>query len=247
MRATPLAGALLLVLSVPALAAAQDPDARLRISVNGGLAAAGRAFAQDFTVPKNAQEATISADVAQSAAPMFDISGWVRLAGRVGAGVAFSTVSRSSDASIAASIPHPFYFNQFRAISGTQSNVTSRERAVHLDAVVIAASTDRIELAVFAGATLFSVRQDLITDVAYIESYPYDTAEFRTAKTVRDSQSKVGYNVGTDVSWALSEHVGIGGLLRFSRADVTYAPSAGNVASAKVGGLQAGGGLRLRF
>jgi len=232
---------------VPAIAGAQGPEARIRIGISGGIQTSGNAVSQDFTVTKNVEPATISADIPLDQAPIFDIGGWVRLAGRVGAGVSFSRLSRSSDATINASIPHPFYFNQPRAISGTQPGLHGEENALHIDAVLLAAATDTLELTVFGGVTVFSAKQDLVADVTYTESYPFDTATFTNATVLRQSASKTGYNVGADISWMFSERVCVGGLFRFSRATVDYSVSSTNQPSVDLGGLQAAGGIRFRF
>jgi hypothetical protein len=247
MRATPLYFAIALALVTPVVAHAQDEDARVRIGVNGGVQLGGASVAQNFTLVKNVENGTVAVDIPPKTAPLFDVDAWVRLVGRVGVGVAFSSATRSDEAAITASVPHPFFYNQLRAINGTQSDIKGQERAVHIDLVVLAAATPQLELAVFGGATSFTVKQDLVTDIAYIEAYPYDTAEFRTAITTRASTSKLGYNAGADVTWSFSEHIGVGGLFRFSRASVTYDVASGDEASATLGGLQAGGGLRVRF
>jgi len=245
MRAT--IGFVVLAVLFPAIAGAQGLDSRVRVSVSFGIQTAGDSVSQNFTVTKNVEPATISAETPLDQAPMFDVGGWVRLTSRVGAGVAFSRISRSSDAAIQASIPHPFYFQQPRAISGTQPGLHESENAVHIDAVAIAAATDRIELTVFGGLTVFNATQDLVSDVTYTESYPYDTATFTGATLSRQSQSKSGYNLGADVTWMLSERVGLGGLFRFSRASADYSVSSTNQATADLGGVQAAGGIRLRF
>jgi hypothetical protein len=245
MRAT--IGFVVLAVLFPAIAGAQGLDSRVRVSVSFGIQTAGDSVSQNFTVTKNVEPAKISADIPLDQAPIFDIGGWVRLAGRVGAGVSFSRLSRSSDATINASIPHPFYFNQPRAISGTQPGLHEEENAVHIDAVALAAATDHLELTVFGGLTVFSAKQDLVADVTYTESYPYDTATFTNATVVRQSASKTGYNLGADVSWMFSERVGVGGLFRFSRATADYSVSSTNQVSVDLGGLQAAGGIRFRF
>jgi hypothetical protein len=60
----------------------------------------------------------------------------------------------------------------------------------------------------------------------------------------------VGYHVGGDVRYFFTTHVGVGGVVRFTAADVeltgTLFKPAGTT-TVKAGGLQAGGGLRLRF
>jgi hypothetical protein len=232
---------------VPAIAGAQGSDARVRIGVSGGIQTSGNTVSQNFTVTKNVEPATIAADIPLDQSAIFDVGGWVRLAGRVGAGVSFSRLSRSADATINASIPHPFYFNQPRAISGTQPGLHEEEGAVHIDAVALVAATDTLELTVFGGLSVFNAKQDLVTDVTYTESYPYDTATFTGATVSRQSVSKSGYNVGADVTWMFSERIGVGGLLRFSRATADYSVSSTNQVSVDLGGLQAAGGIRFRF
>jgi hypothetical protein len=235
------------VVASPARAAAQGAEARIRIGVSGGIQTSGDGVSQNFTVTKNVEPATITAQIPHDQAPIFDVGGWVRLAGRVGAGVSFSRLTRTSDASIDASIPHPFYFQQPRTISGTQPGLREEENAVHIDVVALAAATDRIELTVFGGLTVFNAKQDLVTDVSYTESYPYDTATFTGATVSRQSVSKSGYNLGADVTWTFSERVGVGGLFRFSRASADYSVSSSNQVTVDLGGVQAAAGLRLRF
>jgi hypothetical protein len=234
MRAT--TGFVVLAVLFPAVAGAQGLDARVRVGVSVGIQTAGDTASQNFTVTKNLEPATISAETPFDQVPMFDAGGWVRLTSRVGAGVAFSRISRSSDAAIQASIPHPFYFQQPRAISGTQPGLHESENAVHIDAV-----------ALFGGLTVFNATQDLVTDVTYTESYPYDTATFTGATMSRQSVSKTGYNLGADVTWMLSDRVGLGGLFRFSRASADYSVSSTNQVTVDLGGVQAAGGIRFRF
>jgi hypothetical protein len=235
------------MLACPALASAQVSDARVRIGVSGGIQTSGNAVSQSFTVQKNVEAETITAQTPLDQAPLFDVGGWVRLAGRFGAGVSFSRLTRTADAAISASIPHPFYYQQPRAISGTQPGLREDENAVHVDAFGLAASTDRLELTVFGGVTVFNAKQDLVTDVTYSESYPYDTATFTRAIVARQSLSKTGYNAGADVTWTFSERVGVGGLFRFSRASANDSVSSTNQVSVDLGGAQAAAGIRFRF
>ena len=76
---------------------------------------------------------------------------------------------------------------------------------------------------------------------------PYDTASFADATLTTERESKVGYNAGADVVWKFSRRWGLGGLIRFSRARVPFAVGELDAGAMKVGGLQAGGGLRLLF
>jgi hypothetical protein len=99
---------------------------------------------------------------------------------------------------------------------------------------------------IFGGPSFFQVEQTIVTNFDYSESYPFDTATFSRAITNTQSESKMGFNVGGDVAYFFSNDVGVGGTLQYSGATVEMTVPSGT-ADVKAGGLQVGGGLRLRF
>jgi len=78
-------------------------------------------------------------------------------------------------------------------------------------------------------------------------SYPYDTAAFGGAVTKSTKASAAGFNAGIDVTWLFAESVGIGGIVRYTRADVDLAAVEGRSITMKAGGLQGGVGIRVLF
>ena len=118
---------------------------------------------------------------------------------------------------------------------------------MHVQASWTVTVNEAIEVAVFGGPTFFSITQDLVTDVQFTQTYPFDTATYTGATTDRQSESKVGFNVGADVSFFFSGHVGVGWLARFSRATIDVPTQDGGAVAVESGGFQTGGGLRLRF
>lgn len=220
---------------------------RVRISVNGGVQAGSQTVNQDFSVPVNLEQASITHDIDLSSRPMFDIGGSYHLTRGLWAGVALSYGSRSVDGQASASIPHPLFFNRPRDISGTVDDLTSRETSVHISAMYLVPLSDKLDLTVFGGPSYFRIKQGLITDVDYTESYPYDTAAFSSSATVTASESTWGFHLGADVTWKLSRMFGIGGVIRYSHGSTTLTADPGNEASIDVGGVLLGGGLRLRF
>jgi hypothetical protein len=57
-----------------------------------------------------------------------------------------------------------------------------------------------------------------------------------------------GFHAGVDVGYFFSRYAGVGGTWRFSRGSVEMAePLTGKPAQMTTGGMQLGGGLRLRF
>jgi hypothetical protein len=98
----------------------------------------------------------------------------------------------------------------------------------------------------FGGPSFFQVEQDIVNDFEYSESYPFDTATFTRAVAASQSESAVGVNVGGDVAYFFSRQVGVGGTVQYSGATVEMTTPSGT-ADIKAGGLQVGGGIRLRF
>jgi hypothetical protein len=92
-----------------------------------------------------------------------------------------------------------------------------------------------------------SVEQQLITEVVLTEAYPYDTAEYSSVQTEKIKKSKPTFNVGADVMWMFNRSIGVGGIVRFSRASVDLTAPGNRTVPVDAGGVYAGGGVRLLF
>ena len=55
------------------------------------------------------------------------------------------------------------------------------------------------------------------------------------------------HHAGADVAWQFSSSIGVGGMVRYSRASTTVSATNNTSVDVKVGGLQVGGGIRFRF
>ena len=241
---------------------AQQPagNARTFISVNGGLQALTGSFTESVVFPESGgvyrevlpaaaaqEQARLESDYRYRTGPLFDVSGGVRVAPYFALGAGISWFSTEETGGVSAQLPHPLFFNRNRSISGVSSPLTRSEMAVHLQALVVVPTTNSLTVMGFAGPTFFNVKQQLVTDVYFTHAYPFDTATFSSAVASRESGSTIGFNVGADVAWYFTDHVGIGWFTRYSRATLEL-PSAGNgTLEIKPGGLHTAGGLRLRF
>ena len=105
----------------------------------------------------------------------------------------------------------------------------------------------RFQVMVFGGPSFFQVKQGVATDFTYTDSYPYDEAQFGNATTTNASVSKVGFNAGGDLAFFFTRNVGVGATMQFSGTSVKLPGALGSTQEVKVGGGQAGVGLRLRF
>ena len=237
---------LTLALAVPGVARAQTTDPRFYVSVNAGVQRSGNNVTQSFSVQKNLEDMPITADIDEKRGVMFDGGVVVRLAGRFGMGFAASVVTNDTDANVTASVPHPFFFAKPRSVAGTTPS-TRRETAGHIQAVYLLPGR-RLNVMIFGGPSLFSIRQTLVTDVVYSETYPYDTATFSSAQTASStSKTAIGFHAGVDVAWMFSRSLGVGGMARFARAQATLNATNNPALKVDAGGLLVGGGIRLAF
>jgi hypothetical protein len=177
------------------------------------------------------------------AVPGADAAAGVRVWRNFAIGVDVGFLTKSGSGTVTAQMPHPFYFNRPRAVTGDASGLARSETAVNLEALVMLPIRARWQAALFGGPTWFMVNQDLVTNVTLTENYPYDTASFAGTTSTRQSRGKAGVNVGGDVAYMLRPHVGIGVDVRFTRARIALT----DTATVTAGGTHVGGGLRFRF
>ena len=175
--------------------------------------------------------------------PGIDAGGGVRVWRNLALGIDVSWSSTASAGAVSAQVPHPFFFNRPRAVSGDAAGLSHDETALHLQALWMMPIRRRWQLALAGGPSWFSVAQDVVSDVTFTQTYPYDTASFAHATTVHRSGSRIGFNAGADVTYRLRPHVGIGAGLMFSRASIPL----DDTLTVDAGGVRLSGGLRFRF
>ena len=248
--------AFLVLLAVLALAAAvspaqaQAPEARGFLSVGGGIQTGAQDFSQRTAFSHalfGPEDGSYEADYPAADDTLFDASGGVRVWRYLAVGAGVSRALRESDAGIAARLPHPFWFDRPRAISGAAAGLARTETAVHVQAQVMIPVARSFTVTLFGGPTWFNVNQDLVTGVDFDQAYPYDSASFTGAVTAQQSASAVGAHVGADAAFYFSRAVGVGATVRFSRGAVEFEAPDGGVIESNAGGLQTSGGLRIRF
>ena len=234
-------------------AAAQIRRDRTWIAVNAGIQAASGGIDDRFQFERHVETATVSVDYGNEPAVAFEGGGGYRFWRNVGAGVVLSRSTRNGEAEIDAGIPHPFFDNRHRAVTGTDG-ASRTETGVHVQLTYTIASRTRALLVTLSGGpSHLRVEQELVTDVLYAESFPFDEAAFTGAVTARSSASATGFHAGVDIAWMTGRRrqVGVGGMVRFSRAsmDLETPASAADrrTIAATAGGLHAGAGLRLQF
>ena len=222
-----------------------DPTAAISVVLNGVYQSGTPAFSEAFSYTEYVEKTTITTDYPTRKGRAFDGGGAVRIWRNLAVGVSVSLAKRSTEGSVSGAIPHPFFFDATRPISGTTA-VERSENAVHVQALWVIPAGQRFLIAVGAGPSFFSVKQSLVQSVSFSQSYPYDTAMFASATVSQPSGSAVGVGGTIDVGYYFTRNVGFGGMVRYARATVPL-PTHDSTLSADAGGFEAGLGLRVRL
>jgi hypothetical protein len=219
------------------------------VSINGGYRPAATTFSDTLHVTQNVEPGTIDTAYRVKAAPEFDAGGGVRVWRRLALAVDVAYFNKTAGGTVTAQVPHPLYFGRPRTVGGEASGLSRQETAVHAQLVwmvPMAGPGGRWRLNVAGGPSFFNLRQGVVQDLAVTETYPYDTATLASVVSQRVTKSRVGFNVGVDLSYMFAAKVGVGTTAMFSRARVSL-PSAGHDFKVDAGGAHVGVGLRFRL
>lgn len=181
------------------------------------------------------------------AGPLFDVNGGIRLWRDFGVAAGVSAYRKSAAANVSARIPHPFFFNQLREASADTGSLRREELAIHVQALWMLPVRSNIDLALFAGPSYFQVRQPFVESLRFNDVYPYDTTEITGVNTSNEQKRQLGFNAGVDVTYMLTKSVGVGALVRYSRAQVEFTSTNDERRKIDAGGAQAAAGVRFRF
>jgi len=196
------------------------------------------------------EKATIeAAQVIKGQGPTFDVGGGVRVYRNLSLGVAYSQLSTTGEAALSASVPHPLLYDRPRTTSGTATGLTHKEQQIHVFAMWMIPATEKFDVGVFGGPTFFQLKQDVVglgTPPFSEVGSPYTSVTMNATQS-QVSASKVGFNIGADVTYKFTKTFGAGGFARYSTAKVPVTPTGGSTVQIPVGGMQIGGGIRIRF
>lgn len=143
-----LAAALVVVLLASASAATAQPG-RVFVEVNGGVQISTTDFSDNVVFTEFVEEGDLNATYAIDTGPTIDVGGGVVLGKGVALGAGYTRFDRNQDAPVDARVPHPFFFEQPRSISGNARNLTRLEEAVHLQLRWFLPVPGPVQLAVF--------------------------------------------------------------------------------------------------
>ena len=210
------------------------------VTVNGGVQVGSHDLTANQTFTLYDETASVTASSKVKSGGLFDIGGAYRVWHNVAVGVVYSFTSSDSSAAIAGSIPDPIRFDAPRSVTANASGLKHKENALHLDATWMMPVTDKIDVGFSGGPSIFFVKQDVVSSLPITEPGPAGGAP----GVPGDRATAGGVNHGVDVTNQLTRKRGVGGIARYTWGSATFA---GTDDSLTLGGLQIGGGLRMRF
>ena len=213
-------------------------DTKAFLNVNGGGQTSSRTITSSFTVPVYGQTATAATTASVDGGPIFDLSLGYRIMPMIGVALGFSNFNKTGSLAGAASVPSPIFFNQPAAVTIPSASANHSERSIYVQVVGFLPLMDRLELALAIGPSGTRVKQELITSI----SIPAGTQSVNTVTETQSGTAK-GVNAGADLTYMIVKQLGVGGFIRYNGGSVDL-PSA---PALKVGGLQLGAGVRLRY
>lgn len=226
----------------------QPLDGRLTVSVNGGGQAGSTDVARTTTFPLYEEVAQLESSQTVNAGGVFDIGAAYRVGPNWGVGFAYSASGGSGDATLGGSLPHPLFFSQPRPFGTTITGLDTRERAVHLQAVLFVPFIEDIDFTFAAGPSFFTAEQGFVRGVSFSEVPPgLTTVNIDAVDVANLRQSATGFNISGDVTYSIRETIGAGLLLRYTRATVDMELVPGSTLEVRPGGFQVLVGARLRF
>lgn len=246
----------LAALFAAAPAAAQE---RFRISLNAGQQTTRTTVTQEQTFDRFFEQGSFTFEPTVPKAPIYDLGLAVRLWRGLHAGAAVSIFEKTGTGAVTARVPHPLQFNKPRTTTGDIADVRRLEVGQHFMAGwnISTASGPRgrgasrgLDFTLFAGPSIFVVDQLFVTSLMLSlenEVFPFDELAFPGAQTETLRQNVMGYSAGVDMTWRFARNVGVGLLVRYSNGKKEFTPTGTPPVEVTVGGLHAGGGLRVLF
>jgi hypothetical protein len=217
------------------------------VFVNGMFQTTSTDFADSLSFPENAEQAEIETAYTVESIRGFAAGAAAMLSPRFGVGGSVERSTTTTPAALSGTIPHPFFFAAGRGISAQIAGLEREELALHAEIRATWPVSARLQLSAVGGPSLFRVSQGIVSDVSYVDSYPYDEARFSGSDTVTATKSQLGFNLGGDAAFFFTRQVGIGVRMTVSRAALKLPMEDGRETEVEAGGVRAGVGVRLRF
>jgi hypothetical protein len=210
------------------------------VNASLGIQSGSRTLTTSSTFDYLDEQASLDTTQDVDGAAFLDISGGYKVWRNLAVAIGFSRMKSDSDVTFTAAIPDPVATDRLRSVSGSVPGAEHKEQAFHFMGVWMVPVTDKIDVGVSAGPTIFQVSQDIPSAITVSEPGPTVTG---TTLTSAD-KTTIGLNLGVDVTYLVTPDIGAGLLARYTWGS---ADLQGATDKLTVGGFQIGVGVRYRF
>lgn len=210
------------------------------VNVNLGGQAGSRDLNTQSTFELFGEDGSLSTAQEAGGGGLFDFSAGYKVWRNLGIGMGYTRTGSDSDAAIAATVPDPNFFDRQRPLSGTAQGLDHSENQIHIQGTWMMPVTDKIDVGVSFGPTIFNVSQEIPTAITVNEPGP----TLASTTVSKESKTTMGVNFGVDVNYFFTPRIGAGVLARFALGSVEFDAADDSIS---VGGFQIGVGVRYRF
>ena len=219
---------------------------RLAITINGVQGTDTLSFVDTNQFDLFKEPAQIESVYTDPRSGGYELGAQFRIAGPLAVGATVQRFENDRNAAYTASLPHPFFFDRFRELSGAASGLTHEEIAVHLDAV-FTKTWGPLTLDAFGGPSWFQTKTEVLVDVLYEEVFPYNEVLFQGVEGRVLESRPIGFNVGASATFRIAGFFGVDFGVRYSEARSKLFVEEGREVELDAGGLSVGLGLRFLF
>ena len=234
----------------PGAAFAQTDEPRFMLSLNGAFEPGDEEFTDDgpFTLYDEAGRITVSGR--SSTGALLDLGVHARVTGRFTLGISGHRGASADEATVSGQAPHPIFFNRPRSFSATVPETKRIEQALHFSAGALIPLGEKLDVHVYGGPSQFRFSQQVVGEVVVTEAGGAFTSVNVTPTIVARKRNTWGGHIGADLSYPVAQ-IGngtfrLGAFIRYAQASSEF-EVVSNTVSTKVGGVQMGGGIRVRF
>ena len=207
----------------------------LNVNVGGELATRTLGASVQQTI--YFETATLTSNQPIGRGVVYDVDGGYRVRGNLFGGILVSVFQVKSDATTSATIPDPIFFNRPKTVTGSTSDLKRTEVAIIPHVTWALPLLDNMDVTFSVGAAFMKLSQD------FVGGFTVTPPQNLTIVSKKEDASAVGPYAQVDLIFNLASRLGVGGYVRYAGAHVDLSVEK----NANVGGMQAGGGVRLRF
>ncbi len=218
---------------------------RLSLHLNGGFQSSSKKLRSVVLFTVYDEEGQIQTEQQTESGPIIDVGGSLRVWRQLSIGALYTNFNSSNSAELTGAVPHPFVFHSQRSIVPQDLVLRHREQVIHIPIawVVPVSGDDQLAIKFFGGPSYFHLTRSAPTNISITETgLPFADLTVRVGAT-ETMTAGWGGHAGVDVVYFLTDRLGIGGFVRYATGSIDV-PGWGNFT---VGGIQGGGGFRIRF